>query len=110
MFDIAQTLRYWGLRPSVTPLTTTPVLVCNEDPQRAILYFQASGTDVNLVMDRPAGIPVGTPQIVIASGTFFRFTWPEDGPMSTYSWIAWSPTGAGQVIVTELYWRPRTDQ
>jgi len=107
MFDIVTTLPFWQDVETPYALSTSPILVAANEPQRVIIYFTAqTGTDIFIWKDPP--VPIGSgPQIVVPAGTTLRFTWELDGPMSTFPWLAYVPSGTGQIVVTEIYWRPR---
>lgn len=106
MFAIAPLLPGFHELAGVVSLDATPAQLVKPDPRRAILYV-ANGTPgaVSLWMQRTDADP-DCPHVVIPPGTTHRFTWAEDGPLSTLGWDAATATGPADVGVVEVRWLP----
>ena len=107
MFSITPMLGGFQRVVSYPMMGATPTQLVKPDARRAILYVingQAANLDLwpNPTVPFDGQMPTA---IVLASGTL-RYTWSQDGPMSTYGYLAALETGSGAVTVIEILWLP----
>jgi hypothetical protein len=109
MFDISPLIAYFTpVARQWTYANGVWVQLCRSNGDRPILYLYNPGPNA-LRITTPAGLSAGVDYGLIASGSTLRYTWSEDGPMSTYEWwgVGQGVQQGGNVGVVEVLWQPR---
>lgn len=106
MFDITRFLPGFQEVTSFPVIGVAPVLFVKPNPRRVILYLSnPSAGPLSIWIDPAVGIG-SPPHILIPTLTTWRFTWSEDGPMSTYGWLGAYGSGSDVAGVVEILWLP----
>lgn len=108
MFDPSQYLGNFQTVVSTVVLLGGQVgQLVKANPNRVILYISPP-IQVTCPLWWVSPPQVGVGQYNAVGGVTVRFTWLEDGPMSTYAWWAAMPTSplTNTIAITEIIWSP----
>lgn len=106
MFEITPLLVGFQHQDDDVAVGTDLTRIVGPDARRVILYISNSANHPLSLWHGLAIRQGKSPHYLVPAGSTVRFTWSEDGPMSTFGWRGAYQQASGQVAVVEILWIP----
>jgi hypothetical protein len=106
MFSLTPLLGGFQEVDTYTDVGFEPVRIVSADSRRAILYIVNPATEQLNIWHNPVVPLPGQPFWNIPPLSTLRFSWPFDGPLSTWSWLGSFPNTTATVYCLQVLWLP----